>query len=94
VAVAGHSMEPTLRDGDWLIYRVVAPRLGDVVVARDPREPERWLVKRVRALSADSIELSGDAPGHDAGRVAPANVIGRVIFRYWPPRRIGPLTGG
>jgi signal peptidase I len=84
-------MEPTLRDGDWVVYWVAAPRLGDVVVARDPRAPERWLVKRVRALSADAIELAGDVPGHDTGRVPPHNVIGRVVFRYWPPRRIGPL---
>ena len=90
VAVAGHSMEPTLRDGDWLLYTTVGrARPGTVVVARDPHMPERWLVKRVRAIDGDAVVLAGDAPGHDTGPVPRANLVGRVLFRYWPVARIG-----
>ena len=50
VAVDGHSMEPALRHGDWLLvdpdsYKARTPRLGEIVVSlfwfiprsRDPR---------------------------------------------------------
>lgn len=90
VAVAGHSMEPVLHDGDWLIYAsFLAPRPGDVVVARDPSEPRRWLVKRVREISPEALVLAGEVPGHDAGPVPRAHLVGRVVLRYWPPARIG-----
>jgi signal peptidase I len=92
VAVAGHSMSPTLRDGEFLLYTsLLAPRPGDVVVARDPRDARRWLVKRVREVRADALDLCGDLAGHDAGWIPRAAVVGRVVFRYWPPSRAGFL---
>ena len=62
VAVAGASMEPTFRDGDWLLVRRLRrpPRRGDVVVASDPREPGRLLVKRVHAVTGDLVSVRGD----------------------------------
>ncbi len=84
-------MEPTLRDGDWLIYSPAAPRLGDVVVAVDPREPSRWLVKRVLDAS-EGVELASDRPGHERVHVPRSSVLGRVVFRYWPIARFGPVT--
>ncbi|OLC56263.1 MAG: hypothetical protein AUH85_06925 [Chloroflexi bacterium 13_1_40CM_4_68_4] len=88
VAVAGHSMLPALRDGEFLIYTsLLAPRRGDVVVARDPRDGRRWLVKRVREVRADALDLSGDLEGHDAGWIPRNAILGRVVFRYWPPVR-------
>src|SRR5688572_24173347 len=58
VAVRGHSMEPTLAAGDWLLvdplaYRERPPRQGDLVVARDPRMSERVIVKRVAEVLPD-----------------------------------------
>lgn len=85
-------MSPLLRDGDFLLYTSLAsPRPGDVVVARDPRDPERWLVKRVRAIDRETVDLAGDVPGHDSGPVPRALVLGRVVFRYWPFARLGPI---
>src|SRR5437660_12002858 len=88
VAVAGHSMLPALRDGELLIYTdLVAPRRGDVVVARDPRDGRRWLVKRVRAVRAHALELCGGVEGHEAGRIPRQALLGREVFRYWPSAR-------
>jgi hypothetical protein len=94
-------MEPTLREGDWLVvdlgeYRTAAPRVGDLVVARDPRAAERLLIKRVAASRADGLMLAGDHAAHAPesawiGPVAREAVVGRPWVRYWPARRIGRL---
>ena len=102
VAVAGHSMEPTLRDGDWLLvdpdaYRARPPVASDLVVARDPRPGERLLVKRVAAVLPDGrLTIAGDHPAHATdveaiGALDPVLLIGRPWLRYWPPRRVGRL---
>jgi len=95
-------MEPTLRGGDWLIvnlggYRKAAPKVGDLVLARDPRAAERLLIKRVAASRADGLMLAGDHAAHAPesewlGPVAREAVIGRPWLRYWPPRRIGRVS--
>jgi signal peptidase I len=99
VAVSGHSMEPGLFDGDWLLLeptRTLAG-LGDVIVARDPRQPERLIIKRVLEVDADgSLLVAGDHPAHGdeanaIGPVDPDLVVGRPWFRFWPLARFGPL---
>lgn len=102
VAVVGHSMEPTLRDGDWLLvdadaYRGRAPRAGELVVARDPRDPRRVLVKRTVSVALDGrVSITGDHVAHaeDRTRIGPVDtsaVIGRPWFRYWPADRVGKI---
>lgn len=95
VRVAGESMSPALRPGDWLLVRRgVTPRAGDVVVARLPADPERLIVKRVAWRSAEGWWLESDnqhAPGRqdswDFGAVPDELLVGRVVLRYWPLRR-------
>lgn len=90
-------MEPTLRDGDWLLvdpdaYSTAAPHPGDLAVARDPRLDGRLVVKRVKSVEADgAIVLAGDHAAHreDDLRVTSADVRGRPWFRYWPLRGFG-----
>jgi len=76
VEVAGSSMEPTLRAGDWAVaVRVTRRRLrpGLVVVARPPARPGLEVVKRIaagpgdvapdgRVLGPDEWFLVGDRP--------------------------------
>jgi nickel-type superoxide dismutase maturation protease len=100
VAVVGSSMAPTLLEGDWLLvdptaYRRRAPVAGQLVVATDPRQPDRELVKRVAAVDLDGrLLLAGDARQASTdwrtfGAVDPASVSGRAWFRIWPPARAG-----
>jgi phage repressor protein C with HTH and peptisase S24 domain len=94
VAVSGHSMEPGLRDGDWLLVDRKKHEFvtSDVVVARDPRNADRLIVKRVAEVGADlRLLLSSDHPAHFdeiIGPVEPVDVLGRATLRYWPPSRL------
>jgi nickel-type superoxide dismutase maturation protease len=105
VEVRGGSMAPTLLPGDRLLvesstFQRRAPRAGELVLALDPREPERELVKRVAAVDgeAETLQLRGDAPDASTdsrafGAVPSASVRWRVLVRYWPPSRAGRLNG-
>lgn len=90
VEVRGPSMEPALRDGDWLLaVRCHRPPAHAVVVARDPRDPSRLLVKRVIRWIGAGAWLEGDNGGQSIdsrsfGPVADRDITGRVVFRYWP----------
>jgi nickel-type superoxide dismutase maturation protease len=104
VEVQGTSMEPSLLDGDRLVVLSrpwgarVRPVAGDVVAVPDPRDPVRMLVKRVASVdrSTGTLEVRGDATGastdsRDFGPVPLASVVGRVVHRYGPPGRSGPV---
>jgi len=105
VEVRGSSMAPTLLAGDWLLvesstFRKRLPRAGELVLASDPRQPARELVKRVMAADQEgrTLELRGDAPeastdSRDFGAVPAVTVRWRVLARYWPPSRAGRLNG-
>jgi signal peptidase I len=65
-SVKGHSMEPTLRTGQWLfvnkaIYVISRPHRGDIVILKDP-DPDRgrnqYLVKRIIGEPGDRIEFT------------------------------------
>jgi len=103
VEVQGSSMAPALLPGDRIIvesrsYAQRAPRPGEVVLAVDPREPRRELIKRVAAVDAElgEVELLGDAPdestdSREFGRVRVDAIRWRAALRYWPPARAGRL---
>jgi nickel-type superoxide dismutase maturation protease len=95
-------MAPTLRPGDWLLadpetFRRRAPRVGELVLVPDPRQPERLLVKRVVGVGPDGrLAVAGDNPESSTdsrtfGPVDPHSLEGQPWFRYWPPGRIGRL---
>jgi nickel-type superoxide dismutase maturation protease len=93
-AIAGDSMLPGLRDGDWvLVRRTRRCRPGDVVAVRDPRQPMRIVVKRAIRPEAtgwwvvgDNLEASTDS--RTFGAVPPELVVCRVVLRYWPRPRL------
>lgn len=63
--VEGHSMEPTLTEHEWLfvnkfIYRVSKPKVGDVVILKEPDMgdgEQKYLVKRIVGIPGDRIEV-------------------------------------
>jgi len=103
VEVRGSSMAPSLLPGDRLLvesrtYQLRAPRAGEVVLAADPRQPQRELIKRVAAVDdeAASADLRGDDPAastdsREFGAVPLAAIRWRAAYRYWPPPRVGRL---
>lgn len=90
-------MSPTLSAGDQVFWDPkayianVLPQVGEIVVARDPREPDRSLVKRVVAIASDgnggfSAVLRGDNPNESTdsrqfGAVDVSQILGKVTSR-------------
>ena len=88
VEVRGRSMAPTLLPGDRLLVVRARPRPGDVVLAVDPRNPSRELIKRVASVYADDVSLLGDNPiGEHERHGGDRRVRWRAVARYWPAAR-------
>lgn len=88
--VTGPSMAPTVRSGDRLLVRRLAPgdavTPGDVVLARFPARPDLLVVKRVRHAADGGHWVEGDNPlvTDDSRAFGVAVVVGRVVGRLWP----------
>jgi nickel-type superoxide dismutase maturation protease len=99
VEVVGESMLPSFQAGDrLLIGPPVRVRAGLVVAVADPRAPERLMVKRVHSIGSGRVDVRGDnddasTDSRQFGSVPAANVVGRVVYRYGPGRRVGWLPG-
>jgi nickel-type superoxide dismutase maturation protease len=80
-------MVPTLAAGDFVLAAPgVAVAVGDVVVAWHPEQDSVVVIKRVAAMSADGLDLRGDAveastDSRSWGLVDPGRVLGRVTSR-------------
>lgn len=68
-------------------------RPGQVVIARNPARPEMLVIKRAAWREPGGWWLDSDnkpAGARDSshfGLVPPEMIEGRVLARYWPPRR-------
>ena len=98
VEVRGPSMVPTLLPGDRLIVARLRrpPRIGEVVLLRDPREPGRELVKRVIDTEAGGLRVRGDNPDFSTdtrvfGPIPVTEARWRVLARTWPIGRLGRI---
>lgn len=61
--VQGSSMVPTFHSGDYLItekitYRFRNPKLGDIIILKNPRDESQDFIKRVIAVPGDTIKIS------------------------------------
>jgi nickel-type superoxide dismutase maturation protease len=90
--VEGESMAPSVSPGERVFVLRVAywfrsPKVGDIVVLRDPREPERLLIKRIDVVHGNSVEVVGDnvdgsTDSRIFGPVPNDLILGKVWFRY------------
>lgn len=60
--VSGASMEETFQSGEYLIvdqlsYHFEAPKRGEVIIFRYPRDPSKFFIKRVIGLPGDTISI-------------------------------------
>lgn len=94
-------MAPTLRHGDALLVRRGgrAIRPGDVVVATFRSRPDLLVVKRAVRVQDGGWWVRGDndLATDDSRAYGVADVLGRVVVRYWPrpgfPDRRPPSPG-
>lgn len=101
VEVRGRSMEPALLSGDRLLverwtYARRSPRSDEVVLAADPRDSRRELVKRVASVLDGEVRIAGDntAASTDSatfGALPLPAVRWRAVAVCWPARRIGRI---
>ncbi|MFP5331918.1 MAG: S26 family signal peptidase [Acidimicrobiia bacterium] len=89
--VAEDSMRPALAPGDTLLTISDAdPPIGSIVVFRHPTVPDRWLVKRVSAVSGGEAWVESDdseatmADSRTLGWV-PTHGMHRVVLRFRSP---------
>jgi nickel-type superoxide dismutase maturation protease len=99
--VAGVSMAPVLLPGDRVLvdrwtYRHRPPRAGEVVLLLGPSDVP--MVKRVARVESrgGQVWVVGDnaADSVDSrrfGGLPAARIQGRVVCRYWPLDRAGPV---
>jgi nickel-type superoxide dismutase maturation protease len=90
--VEGESMAPAVAPGERVVvsraaYWLGKPRVGDLVVLRDPRAPDRMLLKRIEREADGGWHVRGDnAPAstdsRDFGPVGREHLVGKVWFRY------------
>ena len=96
VEVRGRSMAPTLLPGDRLLIARIRPRVGDVAITTDPRDPRRELIKRVARVDGSGVHLRGDNAAFSTdtrafGALPSDAVTWRALLRYWPRRRMGRI---
>jgi len=91
-AVSGHSMEPTLHDGERVVVDKIRPVLGDLergdlIIFASPEDPSKNLIKRIIAVAGDEVELVGDQVLIN-GVALQEDYIHRTLF----PNRPGEVT--
>jgi len=61
VSVKGHSMDPTLADGQKLMtYQLSEINRFDIITTQEPDDMEKLAVKRVIGLPGDRVQMQGD----------------------------------
>lgn len=90
VVIAGDSMEPTLRAGEWwLVRRTRKVSVGDIIVVRQPEQEDLLTVKRITRREGARWWVEGDNAAHSRdsrhfGPVTEEAVVARLVMRYRP----------
>ncbi len=85
--VQGHSMEPTLEDGQHVLvekasYRLNPPRRGDIVVLRSHWEQADGsiLLKRIFAVPGETVQVQGFARTEEGKPLSTAGLTAAVVY--------------
>jgi signal peptidase len=89
-AVKGLSMSPQIKSGDAVMIKQIESRdvkVGQVIIFRDPEDPERLVIHRVVAVKdtgyARLFSTKGDNnPERDPWRVSTGAVVGGVAVNF------------
>lgn len=86
--VDGTSMEPTLRDWDWMVVRSIGytPRQGDVVVlSKEFDDVEGPIVKRIVAVSGQRVDIdyAAGAVSVDGRALEEDYILEPMTQRHW-----------
>jgi len=62
--VSGESMDPTFKDGNYLIvdeisYATREPQKNEVIIFRYPKDPSKYFIKRIIGLPGETVEVAG-----------------------------------
>ncbi|MBO0432858.1 signal peptidase I [Enterococcus sp. DIV0660C] len=61
VTVNGHSMDPTLSDGQRLISSKISKyERFDIITTKEPEDEERMIVKRIIGMPGDTVKMVND----------------------------------
>jgi signal peptidase I len=86
VRVDGFSMNPTLKDGEFVLvnrlaYRLGEPERGDIVVFHYPPDPSQDLIKRVIGLPGDNIRIEDGQVWVNETLVAEPYIAASPLYR-------------
>ena len=94
--VKEQSMEPFCREGDFVVinrmsYLFSRPKVGQLVVLKDPRDPSRHIIKRIVALKDSFVWVEGDnkersTDSRDFGWVSVKAILGQAKVVKRPSR--------
>ncbi len=61
--VSGESMDPTYKNGEYLVidemsYNFNDPERGEIIVFRYPEDPSKFFIKRIIGLPGETVEIS------------------------------------
>lgn len=82
--VSGASMDPTFKNGQYLIvdelsYNISNPSRGDVVIFKYPKNPSQYFIKRVIGLPGETVSIN------DKGHVSIKDTSGTVVLSLTEP---------
>ena len=98
--VSGESMQPTINNGDFLIYKSYRKekdqiKKGQLIIIFHPINKEMLIVKRILSLSQEGLEVIGDNLSHSSdSRKFGVIDFSKIILETYEILYAGILSGG